>query len=99
MSIDDRSLSPSAGPSRGTHTVAAAPDAGTRPGSDPEGRHPAASRESVTDECRRLGELLLLDAAGVVAAEGEKRRVAWWAAPGCALPASLDSVLEGRAPG
>ena len=57
-------------------------------------------RASVTDECRRLAELLRLDAVGVVTTTAGRRRVAWWAAPGCPpLPARLEDVLEGRSEG
>ncbi|MBI4261735.1 MAG: hypothetical protein HY658_14360 [Actinobacteria bacterium] len=57
-------------------------------------------RASITDECRRLAELLRLDAVGVVTATEGSRRVAWWAAPDCPpLPARLDDVLEGRSEG
>lgn len=53
-----------------------------------------------TRECRRLAELLNLDAVGVVRLEEGKRRVVWWAAPGSgSLPPSVDEVLEGRAAG
>jgi signal transduction histidine kinase len=47
-------------------------------------------------ECRRLAALLRLDAVGVVRSVGERREVAWWAAPSVdAVP--LDRILEGRA--
>lgn len=53
-----------------------------------------------TEECRRLAELLNLDVVGVLRTEDERRRVAWWAAPGSGpLPLDLDDVLEGRADG
>lgn len=59
-----------------------------------------AEQTSVTDECRRLAEVLLLDAVGVVTEDAGRRRVVFWAAPGCPpLPARLDDVLEGRAEG
>lgn len=52
---------------------------------------------SATDECRRLAELLNLDAVGVATFPSEKRRVAWWTAPGSPpLPAKLDDILLGR---
>jgi signal transduction histidine kinase len=55
---------------------------------------------SVTEQCRRLGELLHLDAVGVASETEGRPRVTWWAAPGApALPARLDDVLDGRAPG
>ena len=48
------------------------------------------------DECRRLAELLHLDAVGVVRASGGRRRVAWWASPAVdAVP--LERILDGRA--
>jgi signal transduction histidine kinase len=50
------------------------------------------------DECRRLAELLNLDAVGVVRADDGRRRVAWWAAPGTEV-VPLDRILEGRASG
>jgi signal transduction histidine kinase len=47
--------------------------------------------------CRRLAELLQLDAVGVVRADGDRRRVDWWAAPDVtAVP--LERIVEGRAP-
>jgi signal transduction histidine kinase len=47
-------------------------------------------------ECRRLAALLRLDAVGVVRTGGERREVAWWAAPDVrAVP--LDEISEGRA--
>ena len=58
------------------------------------------ARPSVTDECRRLAELLKLDAVGVVTNTSGRRRVAWWAAPGSpALPSRLDDITEGRVQG
>jgi two-component system, NarL family, sensor histidine kinase UhpB len=49
-------------------------------------------------ECRRLAELLNLDAVGIVRPSSYSRRVTWWAAPGSGpLPLQLDDVLEGRA--
>ncbi len=55
---------------------------------------------SVTQECRRLAELLHLDAVGVLSTASGRRRVAWWAAPGSAqLPPKLDDILDGRADG
>ena len=58
------------------------------------------SESSIAEQCRRVGELLRLDAVGVAAEVGGRPRVAWWAAPGApALPARLDDVLERRAPG
>jgi signal transduction histidine kinase len=53
-----------------------------------------------TEECRRLAELLNLDAVGVLRMEEGRRRVAWWAAPSAGpLPLYRDEVLEGRAEG
>ena len=53
-----------------------------------------------TGECRRLAELLNLDAVGIVRLQQGKRRVTWWAAPGSGpLPPNVDDVLEGRAAG
>jgi signal transduction histidine kinase len=47
-------------------------------------------------ECRRLAELLHLDAVGIVRAEDERRRVAWWAAPGVEI-LPLDRIVDGAA--
>jgi signal transduction histidine kinase len=48
-------------------------------------------------ECRRLAELLHLDAVGVVRG-GDRREVAWWASPSIdAVP--LERILDGRADG
>jgi signal transduction histidine kinase len=53
-----------------------------------------------TAECRRLAELLNLDAVGLMRTGASSRRIAWWAAPGSGpLPLHLDDVLEGRAQG
>ena len=53
-----------------------------------------------TAECRRLAELLNLDAVGLMRTGASSRRIAWWAAPGSGpLPLHLDDVLEGRADG
>lgn len=53
-----------------------------------------------TAECRRLAELLNLDAVGLMRTGASSRRIAWWAAPGSGpLPLYLDDVLEGRAEG
>jgi signal transduction histidine kinase len=53
-----------------------------------------------TAECRRLAELLNLDAVGLMRMGASSRRIAWWAAPGSGpLPLHLDDVLEGRAQG
>jgi signal transduction histidine kinase len=50
-------------------------------------------------ECRRLAELLHLDAVGI-ARGGDARRIAWWARPGSpALPLAIDDVVEGRVDG
>ncbi len=67
-----------------------------------EVNEPAALRaaSSVTDECRRLAELLRLDVVGVATTAQGRRRVVLWTEPnGPALPARLDDVLEGRAAG
>jgi signal transduction histidine kinase len=53
---------------------------------------------SDADECRRLAELLNLDAVGVVRAQDGRRRVAWWASPGTEV-VPLDRILEGTASG
>ncbi|MGZ5353369.1 MAG: sensor histidine kinase [Actinomycetota bacterium] len=50
------------------------------------------------DECRRLAELLNLDAVGVVRSEGGRRRVAWWASPGTEVM-PLERILDGSASG
>ena len=51
-------------------------------------------------ECRRLAELLHLDAVGVLRRGDGRRRVSWWAAPGSGpFPLDLADVLEGRADG
>lgn len=50
------------------------------------------------DECRRLAELLNLDAVGIVRIEGGRRRVSWWAAPETDV-VPLERVLEGSAAG
>src|SRR5437763_4994849 len=63
---------------------------------------PAATRaaSSVTQECRRLAELLRLDVVGVVSMAGGDRRLALWADPGAPpVPTALDDVLDGRAEG
>jgi signal transduction histidine kinase len=58
------------------------------------------TESSVTEQCRRLGELLGFDAVGVAAEVEGRLRVAWWSAPDApAFPPRLDDVLEGRAPG
>ena len=49
-------------------------------------------------ECRRLAELLHLDAVGLVRRVGGRRRIAWWASPETEL-LPLDRILEGSAPG
>lgn len=48
-------------------------------------------------ECRRLAELLDLDAVGVLRYEDGRRRVSWWSAPGTET-APLDRILAGEAP-
>jgi len=51
-------------------------------------------------ECRRLAELLNLDAVGIMRSDASSRRIAWWATPGSGPhPLHLDDVLEGRAEG
>jgi signal transduction histidine kinase len=50
------------------------------------------------EECRRLAELLDLDAVGVVRSEGERRRVSWWASPGTEV-VPLERILDGSASG
>ena len=56
------------------------------------------SRVSDADECRRLAELLNLDAVGVVRAVDGRRRVSWWTSPGTQV-APLERILEGTAAG
>ena len=48
-------------------------------------------------ECRRLAELLHLDAVGLVRRVGGRRRIAWWASPETEL-LPLDRILEGPPP-
>jgi signal transduction histidine kinase len=65
-------------------------------------RRTSAARpsSSVTDECRRLAELLRLDSVGVATGIPDDRRVSSWSAPDAApLPARLDDVLEGKVGG
>jgi signal transduction histidine kinase len=50
------------------------------------------------DECRRIAELLNLDAVGVVRADGGRRRVSWWATPGTEV-VPLERILDGTASG
>lgn len=51
-------------------------------------------------ECRRLAELLNLDAVGVVREDGGRRRLAWWASPGAGTPwVDVNEILAGRTPG
>ncbi len=73
----------------------------TRPDEDDvNGSAVRTGNAPVTDECRRLAELLNLDAVGVVSSASGRRRVAWWAAPGSpALPSRLDDILGGRVEG
>ena len=60
----------------------------------------ATTAERMTSECKRLVELLHLDAVGAMRSEDGRRRVVWWTAPGSPpLPMSLDDILEGRADG
>src|SRR5215210_3948437 len=55
---------------------------------------------TIVDECRRIGELLRLDAVGVMSRADGRRRVAWWAAPGSpALPPRLDDVISRKVEG
>lgn len=55
------------------------------------------SRAADAAECKRLAELLHLDAVGVVRMEGGgDRRVAWWASPASEAP--LERILKGEAP-
>lgn len=49
-------------------------------------------------ECRRLAELLHLDAVGLVRRVAGRRHIAWWASPETEL-LPLDRILEGSAPG
>ncbi len=56
------------------------------------------TQSSDADECRRLAELLNLDAVGVVRADGERRRVSWWATPGTEV-VPLERILDGSASG
>ena len=65
-------------------------------------RETAAARpsSSVTDECRRLAELLRLEAVGVATQISDGVRMSWWSAPGTPpLPARLDEVLAGDVAG
>jgi signal transduction histidine kinase len=57
-----------------------------------------AGRTTDADECRRLAELLNLDAVGVVRADGGRRRVSWWATPGTEV-VPLERILDGTASG
>jgi signal transduction histidine kinase len=49
-------------------------------------------------ECRRLAELLHLDAVGLVRRVAGRRRIAWWASSETEL-LPLERILEGSAPG
>jgi signal transduction histidine kinase len=49
-------------------------------------------------ECRRLAELLHLDAVGLVRRLAGRRRITWWASPDTDL-LPLDRIIEGSAPG
>jgi len=50
--------------------------------------------------CRRIADVLHLDAVGVVRPGEAERSIAWWSAPGRpALPLDVDTILEGRADG
>ena len=67
------------------------------PADDEETVETTIERDSA--ECRRLAELLHLDAVGI-ARGGDRRRIAWWARPGSpASPMNLDDVIEGRVDG
>lgn len=55
-------------------------------------------REEDAAECRRLAELLHLDAVGVIRVRDGHRRTVWWASPETDV-APLDHILQGRAPG
>jgi signal transduction histidine kinase len=53
-----------------------------------------------TAECRRLAELLNLDAVGIMRVEGDVQRVSWWAAPGSGpVPLHIQDAIYGRADG
>lgn len=96
-------------PARQTRTgTAEAGDAvrGDRVGGPPNGKddvNGSATRTGgapITDECRRLAELLHLDAVGVMSTASGRRKVAWWAVPHSPpLPSRLDDVLQGRTDG
>jgi signal transduction histidine kinase len=60
--------------------------------------HGTIARGTDADECRRLAELLNLDAVGVVRRSGGRRRVSWWAAPGTEV-VPLERILDGSATG
>ena len=65
-------------------------------------RGTAAARpsSSVTDECRRLAELLRLDAVGVATGISGRMRVSWWGTrDGAPLPARLDDIIQGKVAG
>jgi signal transduction histidine kinase len=50
--------------------------------------------------CRRIADVLHLDAVGVVRPDSEERTLAWWSAPGRpALPLDVDTIVDGRADG
>ena len=50
-------------------------------------------------ECRRLAELLNLDAVGVVRSEDGRRRFAWWASPDAGTArVDVNEILAGRTP-
>jgi len=50
-------------------------------------------------ECRRLAELLNLDAVAVVRSDGGRRRIAWWASPDSATArVDVKEILAGRTP-
>jgi signal transduction histidine kinase len=50
-------------------------------------------------ECRRLAELLNLDAVGVIRSDGGLRRFAWWASPDAGTArVDVNEILAGRTP-
>lgn len=50
-------------------------------------------------ECRRLAELLNLDAVGVIRVDGGRRRLAWWASPDPGTTrVDVNEILAGRTP-
>jgi signal transduction histidine kinase len=51
--------------------------------------------ESVSDECRRLAELLDLDAVGIAVVVGDEQRVASWGTAGPVEAEAVDEILAG----